>query len=309
MFGKKVEKFPFQLGVRAEYTEVKTELVTTNEINKRDYLNFFPSVHFSYELKKENSLQLGYSRRIRRPHHYWLLPFFSFTDSRSNVSGNPNINPEYTDSYELGHLKNWDKASLLTSVYYRYTTNTMDWIVFSDAEGITRRRPENLGVKDAYGLEFSGSKELLKWWTIRGSYNFFREIRDGEFNGVEYDVDTYAWSSRLNSKWTIKKKINLQASGNYSAPKQSPQGETRARYSLDIAFSFDVLKGNGTISFTGKDVLNSRNRSSISYGENFVSESKRQWRSRYVRVSFTYRLNQKKKRGADAIYQDRGGEG
>lgn len=309
MFGKKVEKFSFQLGVRAEYTEVKTELVTTNEINKRDYLNFFPSVHFSYELKKENSLQLGYSRRIRRPHHYWLLPFFSFTDSRSNVSGNPNINPEYTDSYELGHLKNWDKASLLTSVYYRYTTNTMDWIVFSDAEGITRRRPENLGVKDAYGLEFSGSKELLKWWTIRGSYNFFREIRDGEFNGVEYDVDTYAWSSRLNSKWTIKKKINLQASGNYSAPKQSPQGETRARYSLDIAFSFDVLKGNGTISFTGKDVLNSRNRSSISYGENFVSESKRQWRSRYVRVSFTYRLNQKKKRGADAIYQDRGGEG
>lgn len=309
IFGKKVKKFSFQFGVRSEYTEVKTELVTTNEINNRNYLNFFPSVHFSYELKKENSLQLGYSRRIRRPHHYWLLPFFSFTDSRRNSSGNPNINPEYTDSYELGHLKNWEKGSLLTSVYYRYTTNTMDWIVFSDAEGITRSRPENLGVKDAYGLEFSGSKEILKWWTIRGSYNFFREIRDGEFDGIEYDVDTYAWSSKLNSKWTIKKKVNLQASGNYSAPKQSPQGETRARYSIDVAFSFDVLKGNGTVAFTGKDILNSRNRSSISYGENFVSESKFQWRSRYVRVSFTYRINQKKKRGSDAIYQDRGGEG
>ncbi len=307
MFGKKIKKFSLQLGIRSEYTDVKTELVTTNEINQRNYLNFFPSTHFSYELKKENSIQLGYSRRIRRPHHYWLLPFFSFTDSRSNVSGNPNINPEYTDSYELGHLKNWKKASLLSSIYYRYTTNTMDWIVFSDAEGVTRRRPENLGVKDSYGLEFSGSYELTKWWTIRGSYNFFREIRDGEFQGVEYDVDTYVWSTKLNSKWSIKKKVNLQASFNYRAPMQSPQGETFARYSLDLGFSFDVLKGNGTIAFTGKDVLNSRNRSGLAYGENFVSESKRQWRSRYVRVSFTYRLNQKKKRGADAIYQDNGG--
>ncbi|PCJ22746.1 MAG: hypothetical protein COA97_12965 [Flavobacteriales bacterium] len=66
------------------------------------------------------------------------------------------------------------------------------------------------------------------------------------------------------------------ASRNYSAPKQSPQGETKARYSLDVAFSFDVLKGNATISFTSKDVFNSRNRSSISKVENFVSESKRQ---------------------------------
>jgi outer membrane receptor protein involved in Fe transport len=308
MIGKKIKKFSYQFGLRAEYTQVRTELVTTNEINNKDYLNFFPSVHFSYELKKDNSIQLGYSKRIKRPRHYWLLPFFSFTDSRSNSSGNPNINPELTDSYELGHLKNWDKASLLSSIYYRYTISTMDWVTISDGEGITKRRPENLGVKDAYGLEFSGSYELKKWWTVRGSFNFYREIRDGEFEGVEYDVDNYAWSTRLNSKWTIKKKISIQGSFNYSAPRQSPQGETFARYSLDAGIAFDVLKGNGTVAFTGKDLFNSRNRSSISYGENFVSESKMQWRSRYVRLSFTYRLNQKKKKGADAIYQDRGGE-
>ena len=72
MFGNKIKKFSFQLGVRAEFTDVKTELVTTNDVNKRSYLNFFPSAHFSYKLKKQNSIQLGYSRRIRRPHHYWL---------------------------------------------------------------------------------------------------------------------------------------------------------------------------------------------------------------------------------------------
>jgi outer membrane receptor protein involved in Fe transport len=311
MFGKKIKNFSFQFGIRSEYTEVTTELVNTNSINKRDYLDFFPSTHFSYELKKDNSLQIGYSRRIRRPRHWWLLPFFSFSDSRSTPSGNPNLNPEYTDSYELGHLKNWKKSSLLTSLYYRYSTQVMDWVVFSDEEGITRRMPINLGVKDAFGLEFSGSYEIIKWWNLRGSFNFFREIRDGEFNGIQYDIDQYSWSTRLNSKWVIKKKVNLQASINYRAPKQSPQGETRARYSIDSGFSFDLLKGNGTLAFNVKDLLNTRKRISTSHGENFVSEFEMQWRSRYFRLSFTYRVNQKKKRGNDKIYNDfdGGGEG
>jgi outer membrane receptor protein involved in Fe transport len=307
MIGKKIKKFSAQLGVRAEFTEVKTELVTTNEINNRDYLNFFPSAHFSYQLKKDNSIQLGYSRRIRRPRHYWLLPFFSFVDSRSNSSGNPNINPEYSDSYELGHLKNWKKSSLLSSVYYRYTTDVMDWVTISDASGITRRRPQNLGIKNSFGLEFSGSHEIVKWWNVRGSFNFFREMRDGSFQGRDFDVDTYAWSTRLNSKWAIKKKVNLQLSGNYRAPQQSPQGERLARYSIDGGFSFDVLKGNGTVAFNVKDMLNSRRRQSTSVGQNFVSESSHQWRSRFFRVSFTYRINQKKKRGGDRSMEDFGG--
>jgi len=311
MMGKKIKKFSFQLGLRAELTEVKTELVTTNETNNRSYLNFFPSTHFSYELKKDNSIQLGYSKRIRRPRHYWLLPFFSYSDTRSIASGNPNLNPELTDSYEVGHLKNWKKSTLLSSVYYRYTTSTMDWVTFSDSQGMLQRMPVNLGDKNAYGIEFSGSYELVKWWNIRGSYNFFREIRDGSFNGIAYDVDTYSWSTRLNSKWKIKKKMNLQASFNYRAPKDSPQGETFARYSLDAGFSFDLLKGNGTLAFTAKDIFNSRKRHMVFNDEYYKSENEMQWRSRFVRVSFTYRINQKKKRGGERQFDnfDGGGEG
>ena len=309
MLGKKMKDFSYQLGVRTEYTDVTTKLVTTNEITPRDYLNFFPSLHLSYELKKENSIQLGYSKRIKRPRHYWLLPFFSFTDSRSNFSGNPNLNPEFTDSYEVGYLKNWGKASLLSNAYYRYTIDNMDWVTLTTAEGITNRKPVNLGTKNSYGIEFSGSYQVIKWWTMRGSLNFFREIRDGAFEGVAFNVDTYSWSTRLNSKWSIYKKVNLQASGNYRAPIQSPQGERFARYSLDLGLSYDLFKGNGTMSFNLKDVFNTNRRESLSSGENFVSKSRNQWRSRYVRLSFTYRLNQKKKRGAENYGESSGGEG
>ncbi|MDF1672045.1 MAG: outer membrane beta-barrel family protein [Vicingaceae bacterium] len=309
MYGNKMKKFSYQLGVRAEFTELKTELVTTKEINNRDYFNFFPTTHLNYEIKKGTSFQLSYSRRIQRPRHWWLLPFFSFTDSRSNFSGNPNLNPEFTDSYEVGHLKNWDKASLLASVYYRYTTNNITRITTSDSTGITQRKPINLGVKDAYGVEFSGSYDLKKWWSLRGSFNFYREIIEGEYLDVQYGSDAYVWTTRLNSKWNIKKKVNLQASFNFRAPQQSPQGETLARYSLDTGFSFDILKGNGTVTFNVKDVFNSRRRRSVSYGENFTSESERQWRSRYFRINIAYRINQKKKRGGDRGYDDFNSDG
>ena len=309
MLGKKMKKFSYQLGVRVEHTDMKTDLRTTNEVNHRKYLNFFPSTHLSYKLKKENSLQVSYSRRIQRPRHWYLLPFFSFTDSRSTFSGNPNLVPEFTDAYELGHLKYWEKGSLLSSIYYRYTTGSINWITFSDAAGITQRMPVNLGTKDAFGLEFSGSYELQKWWNLRGSFNFYREIKDGVYDGVAYGSDTYAWSTRLNSKWSIAKKVNLQSSFKYNAPKQSPQGENKARYSLDAGFSFDVLKGNGTVSFNVKDMFNTRKRRSTSYGENFVSEQEMQWRSRYFRINFTYRINQKKKKGGNQNYDDFEGGG
>jgi ferric enterobactin receptor len=311
MFGNKMNKFSYQLGVRAEYSEVKSNFVTTNEVNNRNYLNLFPSTHFSYELNKDNSLQVGYSRRIQRPRHWWLLPFFSFNDSRSVFTGNPNLNPEFTDSYEIGHLKYWEKGSILSSVYYRYTTNVIERITFSDEEGITRRLPLNIGITNSYGTEFSGSYKMAKWWDLRGSFNFYREITDGEYNGVEYNSDALVWSTRLNSKWAIKKKLNIQASFNYNAPQNSPQGKTLARYSLDIGASMDVLKGNGTISLNAKDIFNTRKRRSISYGEYFTSESEMQWRSRFVRLSFTYRINQKKKRGDDKNFNfdDGGGEG
>lgn len=309
MFGNKVNKFSYQLGVRAEHTYLLTDLTTTKERNERDYFNLFPTTHLNYELKKGTSFQVSYSRRIQRPRHWWLLPFFNFSDSRNNFSGNPNLNPEFTDSYEVGYLKNWTRGSLLSSVYYRYTTNNITRITTSDSTGITQRRPVNLGVKDAFGVEFSGSYELVKWWDLRGSFNFYREIIEGEYLDVNYGSDAYVWSTRLNSKWEIKKKVNLQASFNYRAPQQSPQGRTRSRYSLDAGFSFDMLKGNGTLAFNVKDVFNTRMRRSISYGENFVSESERQWRSRFFRVSFTYRINQKKKRGGDKDFNDYGGEG
>lgn len=296
MAGNKTKRFSYQGGVRAEFSDITTNLVETSELNHRQYLRWFPSFHFSYELKKENFIQLSYSRRISRPRSWWLTPFYTFKDSRNYESGNPNINPEFAGSYELGHLKYWKKGSVLTSFYYRHTVDLMDRILLTDSTGITWRIPVNLGDSHAFGVEFSGSYAPFKWWNLNGNFNFYRTISEGEYLGVVYANDAYAWTSKITSKFTIKRKFSLQTSFTYESPTSTNQGSAKSQYFWDGSFAWDILKGNGTISFNARDILNSRKRRSIVESEYFYSESAFQWRSRQFTLNFVYRLNQKKSR-------------
>lgn len=296
MAGNKTGRFSYQLGLRGEYSDVETNLVQTNWTNARDYFNLFPTAHFSYEFKKENFVQLSYARRISRPRHWWLLPFFGFNDSRNFFSGNPDINPQFTNSYEVGYLKQWDNGSLLASLYHRHTDDFMDRILFSDSTGFTTTFPVNLGTEDSYGIEFSGSYEPVKWWSFNGSFNYYRSIEDGSYEGVDYDNDTYAYSMRVVSRWKVKRKFSCQTSFNFRSPRLSNQGRHRSTYNWDAGASLDVLKGNGTLTFSVKDILNSRRRRIIIEEEDYYSEMNFQWRARQSTLSFTYRLNQKKGR-------------
>lgn len=304
MAGNKTKKFSYQAGLRAEFSDVTTNLVVTAELNKRQYLKLFPSFHFSYELKNNSFIQLSYSRRISRPRHWWLTPFYTFRDSRNFESGNPNINPEYTGSYEFGHLKYWKKGSILSSFYYRRTVDAMDRIVTTDSTGITWRIPVNLGNTNAFGIEFSGSYELKKWWNVNGSFNFYRAISEGEYAGKVYTNDAYAWTSKITSKFSISRKFSMQTSFNYESPTSTNQGSAKAQYYWDGAASLDIFKGNGTLSFNARDILNSRKRRSIVESDYFYSESEFQWRSRQFTLSFVYRINQKKTRSDRSDFGD-----
>lgn len=307
MYGNKHNKLGYQFGLRSEYSDIKTELVKTKEVNPRNYLNFFPSVHLSQELVNENSLQLSYSRRLNRPGFWHLLPFFNFSDPRSIFSGNPDLDPEYTNSFEFGHLKYWEKGSLMSSVYYRHRTGVTERITVVDDEGFTRMFPINLSTQDAFGLEFNASKDIQDWWKLNASFNFYRAITNGEYEGEKLYSDNYSWTSRLSSKITLFKKVDFQLTGNYRAPQVTTQGSRKAMYFVNTGLSMDVLKKNGTISFSGRDIFNSRKRIYTTETNGLFTDGYFQWRSRQFLVTFSYRLNQKKQRGGGENFG--GGEG
>ncbi len=300
IFGNKYGRFSFQLGARAELSNIRTELFETNEVNDRNYLNFFPSTHISYELPSQNAVQLSYSRRISRPRFWDLNPFFSFSDARNFRSGNPNLDPEFTHSIEFGHLKYWDNASLSSSVYYRHTDGVIDRIQTIDNQGNTISQPQNLAEEDAFGAEMTFSVSPYKWWDVDGSVNFYRSIVNGGNLAPNLQADFYSWFTRINSKMEVFKFMDAQLRLNYRAPRNTTQGRDKAEYYMDLAFSKDILKNKGTITLSARDVFNTRKRRFITQGANFYREGDFQWRARQVILTFNYRLNQKKRdRGRD----------
>jgi outer membrane receptor protein involved in Fe transport len=296
IYGAKVKKFSYQGGLRFEYSGINTELLETNEVNPRSYVNLFPSGHLNYEFSGQNQVQLSYSRRIRRPRFWDLNPFFTFSDNRNIFSGNPNVNPEYTDSYDLGHIKYWEKGNIGSSLFWRHTTDVIQRVTVFNSDGTTNTSPLNLATSDNMGIEFLFAYNPIKWLKIDGNANIFRNIIKGDFNTLDLGADSYSWFGRIGSRFSFWKNADFQMRLNYRAPIDIPQGVQRAMYIVDVAFSKDLMNNNATFTLAARDLFNSRRRNTEFYGEDFYQRVDQQWRRSPIVASFSYRLNMKKDR-------------
>lgn len=293
IYGNKHARLSYQVGVRGEWSDVTTTLLKENDVNNRSYRNLFPSAHLTYDLPGQNAVQVSYSRRIRRPGYNDLSPFMTFTDNRNYWSGNPDLNPEFTDSYELGHVKYLENGTITTSVYYRHTIDKILQIRTMDDNGFAYSQPQNLATENAYGLEFTGSSNVTKWLKLDGNLNFFRSVIDGTNLDDTYKSEAFTWLGRLAARinWNG---IDFQLRNNYEAPQVLPQGKRKSIYGLDLAVSRDVLKGNGTLTLNVLDVFNSRRFRSITEGPNFYTYNNSQGRVRQINLTLNYRLHQAK---------------
>ncbi len=295
ILANKNNKIAYQAGLRAEWTEVKTTLRETNEINPRKYANIFPSAHLTYEISKENALQLSYSRRVRRPTYNDLSPFSTFADSRNFFSGNPNLNPEYTNAVEMGHIAYTKNGTFGSTVYYRETNDKIQSIRNVNAAGFATTRPENLEGEKSFGLELTSQQTLKKWWKTDQSFNFFKANIDGTNIDKTYLRETYSWFIRHSSRFSLPKKLDLQLRANYEAAQKTIQGKRLPLYYFDFSMSKDVLKGKGTLNFNVMDVLNSRISRFINESNTFYTEGSSQFRRRQANLSLNYRFNNGKK--------------
>lgn len=300
MFGNDVGRFSYQLGLRFEYAHISTLLKDTDEEDDNEYIDPFPSVHFTYKLTEVDNVQVSYSRRIRRPGFWQLNPFRSFADNRNIWTGNPTLKPVYTDSYETGYLRYWDKSSLNATAYYRYSTDVFQRIErIDDSTGVIFIRPENFAKNQSFGIEIVGSHSPLRGWNANLSLNFFRSMTDGEAYGKQYETDFYSWTGRMNNRITLGKVLDLQLAVNYDAGSDTPQGKRLASWFIDLGASRDVLKNKGTITLNIRDLFATRTHSFETFGDNFYTKSDFRWSSTVVTLNFNYRINQAKKRTTD----------
>jgi outer membrane receptor protein involved in Fe transport len=283
--------FNYQLGVRAENTNIESRLTETGRSSDQNYTNLFPSAFLSYSVNEFNSFQVSYSRRISRPRIWWILPFTEISDVRTRRVGNPELRPEFGDSYEAGYLRIWETGSVLTSLYYRYRTDVTERITTIDGNGITTSQPINLATEKAWGIEFSADQELFENLQLMASLNLFQANRDGEFEGVQYSSDSDSFTSRMRLRWRFAEGWNFQANAFYRGAQQTTQGREDGSLFFGGALAKEFLDRRASISLNVRDLFNSRLSDREVINPNSFTQSRYAWSTRSIRLNFRYNFS------------------
>lgn len=279
-------RWGLKLGARVEHTDLHTVLETTNEENNQNYVNLFPSAHASFKASKKVSLQAGYSRRIYRPRLWDLNPFFNIRNNYNIRRGNPQLKPEFGDSYELTSIIAFEKASFNTSIYHLRTVNVIERVtLFEDNVNITQ--PENIGIRDRTGLEVNGKYTPAKWFTLNGDFNYGIFSRIGSFQDQEFDFTGRQWSSKLTTRIKLPAKIELELQGNYRSAYQTVQGEVSGFAFANFGLRKHLWKRKAVVNLGVRDIFASRIRESFVSQPTFESYSFSQ-RGRFITLSFSY---------------------
>jgi hypothetical protein len=326
-YGNKFGSFSFLLGLRLESTQLKGKVNAESlnstegtEINlnfNKYYLGLFPTVNLIYELAEDEDITLGYNRRINRPRNWYINPFPSRSSEANIFQGNPDLNPAFANAFDIGYLKRWGrKVTLSTSIYYQYEIDSFERVqedtgqLTQNGVPIVRTIPINLSTNTRYGFEAGLLYNPKQWLRCNASFNLFKFITEGTFNGIDYGNEDVSWFASGSVKLRLPGKIDWQTNGNYRGPRNNAQTTNQGVFSLNIAVSKDIINDNGTLAFNVSDLLNSRKRMSFTETETFTSKSEFQWRERQFRLTFTYRFNEKKKNERlDRNYNGEGGFG
>ncbi|HMQ01308.1 MAG TPA: outer membrane beta-barrel family protein, partial [Cyclobacteriaceae bacterium] len=146
-------RFGFQGGLRAELTLTAGEQFNFDTTFVNNYFNLFPSAYFSYHIRPEEELQINYSRRISRPRAFFLAPFYNVQDLLNQRIGNPYLQPEFTDSYEVAYLKGWEKLFFTGTVYHRRSTDVISRIISVNNQNQAIQTWANANIRKSTGLE------------------------------------------------------------------------------------------------------------------------------------------------------------
>ncbi len=280
------DKWGIKLGLRIENTDLKTLLITTNDPNDRNFTNFFPTVHTSYKLTEAFSVQGGYSRRIYRPRLWDLNPFFNIRNNFTVRTGNPDLLPEFTDSYEVSSIYIAGKASLNFGVYYRYTTDVVERVSIFD-NNVNTVTPLNIGTTRATGIEINAKYTASKKLSFNGDFNYNYFNRQGELEAVSFDFNADQWSSKVTSKMKFPHGFDFEITGRYNSQYKTVQSNVSANLFADIGLRKKILKGRGVINFSVRDLFASRFRESETSQDDFYIYSRRQ-RGRFITLGFSY---------------------
>ncbi|WP_281232776.1 outer membrane beta-barrel family protein [Flavobacterium gelatinilyticum] len=288
-FSDKMKSFSYIFGLRTEFTDVSITDMKNTYNDEKKYNKLFPSVNLSYKFSS-STLQLNYSKRIRRPSLYALYPFNEVTDLNAQYIGNTDLNPSYTNVFEMAFLKTWKTFTLNPSLYYQNEKGYIQDFTYRKND-IFYTMPVNIDYQIRSGIEISALYNPSKWLQINAETNFFHFKQKGNYNEENLDYSGQNFTARLSTQIKLPAKFSFQERYNFRGAIQNAQTKNEALQSVDFGLSKILLKDKATIVFDVTNAFNLRQNKSITTGTNYVIKENSIPNAARYRLSFVYRFN------------------
>lgn len=325
-------KLGVMAGLRGEYWRVNTESYSWEQEHdaslreqpfEKDYFQLFPSLFMSYQITDNDQLQLNYTRRLRRP---WGGQLNSFRDTRDATTvsfGNPELTPEFSNSFSLNYLRTWTEHSLLISAYYRPTTDVMQRVSWHEAaSGIMYSTTKNVAKSQSSGVEATLKNRLFRILDLTTNVNAYYY----KLNGFSYVIDNqtvtgdgnsnFTWNARMQASFILPYDISVQLGGRYRSRQVVTQGYRRGNYNVDFGIRKNFLNKMFTLSINCRDVFNTRKWETFTSSESFTRHQINKRGGRKVNLTLTWNFGKSNKKpkhqqdpnGIDPSEQYNGGE-
>jgi len=339
-YSNAIGNFTYQLGLRGESSDYKgTEHFTNIDDNGQQTpaignfsnkfpISLFPSVFLTQKLSDDQDLSFNYTRRIDRPNFFQLFPFTDYSDSLNLSRGNPNLQPQFTNSFEAGYSKTYaGNNNFLASVYYKYTTDLITRYQQTGINPVTKNPVfinTYINAKSSYvgGFELIGRNTITKWWDVTSNINIFTShintIDTGK-NAIPTQPATWSWFGKINNSFKLTKALTFQLSGDFTSKTVLPpggsasngggggggggrgfgnnssgnaQGYSKPTGGVDAALRYEFLKNRtASLTLSASDIF--RTRVSDVYtttGADFQQEYNRRRDPQFFRLQFNWRF-------------------
>jgi outer membrane receptor protein involved in Fe transport len=330
-YNKKVDKWSFQVGLRAEIVQeeslaIDTDLdanTTTSYPFTNDYFEVYPSAYVTYEASDKNSYQLSYSRRVDRPGVDQVNPLPEFNTPLISKFGNQDLLPQFTNSIEANYTRNLkdQKGSVTAGIFYRSIQDEISTVVLIDRADYNRLilTDDNFENTSSYGIELSTNYRPVKWWTLNGSFDLYSQTQKSVAEKLNapidiateddivlesFEVDNVAYNFRVYNNFSVSKSLSFTAFGFYRGKNKSIQFDVDPMYFVNLGLRFNFLENkNATLSFNYNDVFNTMKFSADAYRP-YAQDVQFNWESNTWNIGLNYRFGDGKYRAKSRKNRD-----
>lgn len=288
-----LKNYTLKPGFRYEYTTISADFANELTVEIPSYGSLIPSLNASRKLKNGNMIKAAYNRRLQRPSLRFLNPNIEASNPLQVTQGNPELDPEFTDNYELGYSTFIKGTMLNFTTFYRNTTGSIQAVRSVLDDDVIYTTFENIGQEQAIGTNIFANVNINNKFSLNGGIDLFYTMLDNGLSDPQTAAQNEGWvvSGRMFGNYSLPKNWQVQLFTFARGKRVQLQGTSGgfAAYGLNLNKQFQEKRGSigfGVENFLAKEFI-VRNETIT---PTIIQNSTTALRNMNFKINFSYRI-------------------